>query len=128
MEMDKTNDETDAFTQALNAIEGWDGQSVYHLEGLAEDADTAFKGMPEDIRDGYHIEYQREIDVMINNAIEAAGQSKFDEAWDKFEIPDHPTLAAIDAKGQTLYFREFEEDELLYVGAPLELLGTEDPE
>jgi hypothetical protein len=125
-DMDRTNDQTDAFTQALEAIEAWDGQSVYQLERLAEDADMAFKGMPPESQEsccsGDYWEYQREIDVIIANAVEAAGQSKFDHAWDRFEIPDHPTLAAIDAKGDTLYFGEEWTGGLVHVSNPLEPL------
>ncbi|MEQ9072194.1 MAG: hypothetical protein RLO18_36045 [Gimesia chilikensis] len=124
--MDKTNDQTNAFTKALDAIEAWDGQSVYQLERLVEDADTAFKSMPRESQQsccvGDFWEYQREIDVMIADAVEAAGQSKFAHAWGRFEIPDHPTLAAIDTKGETLYFSESEYDEHVYVGSPLEEL------
>ncbi|KGF67677.1 hypothetical protein LL06_20850 [Hoeflea sp. BAL378] len=131
-DMDRTNDQTDAFKQALEAIEAWDGQSVYHLERLAEDADTAFKSMPRESQEsccvGDFWDYQREIDVMIADAVEAAGQSNFGEAWARFEIPDHPTLAAIDAKGDTLYFSEEWTGGLVHVSDPLEPRGTEDAE
>lgn len=122
--MDKTNDETDAFTQALNAVERWARKSVYYLEQLAADADTAFKRMSDDVRADYHIEEQWEIDAMITNAIEAAGQLKFSEAVDNFEIPDHPTLVTVDVDGDTLYFSEEFSDSLVHVSEPLEPRST----
>jgi len=124
MDEDKTKSNSDAFTRALNAIEQWNGQSVYHIERLVEAAYAAFIRAPREIQTSYcdrdSSDYQREINAIITEAVEAAGQSKFPEAWDNFDIPDHPTLAAVDAEGETLYFRDSEYDELVCVGYPLE--------